>query len=142
MARADFTPNPGPVKIAAGGCMARRLPGGLFLLAIAASTLRAQENPPVDITAPAPPSAPAPAAPPAPPPPAATHWYDEIELHGFISFSITANFNDPKAVGDTVGHNQYRAFDLYANSYSLDEALLQLSRPVNKPGDVGGLIVV
>ena len=118
--------------------MSTRLALPLIMLVTAAAA--AQEPPPIEVV---PPPAVPPQPPPQPPPPPTPRWYDDIVLHGFVSFSITANFNDPPAAeGDSLGRNTYRAFDQFANSYSLDVATLDLQRPVAKPGDVGGRIVV
>jgi hypothetical protein len=111
------------------------------LVLCAAARAGAQEPPaPIEVT-PAPVVAPAPAPAPAAPAVAAApaaHWYDEVQVNGFISFALTANFNDPKpAEGDTIGRNAYRAFDQFANTYELDVAELDVQRPATKPGDVG-----
>ena len=77
---------------------------------------------------------------PLPPPPAApvSHWYDEVAIHGFVSFAANVNFDNPRpAEGDTFGRNQYRAFDFIADTFSLDVAELTVERAPTSPHDIG-----
>ena len=81
---------------------------------------------------------PAPAPLPPPPPAPVSHWYDEVAIHGFVSFAANVNFDNPRAAeGDTFGRNQYRAFDFIADTFSLDVAELTVERAPTSPHDIG-----
>jgi hypothetical protein len=69
--------------------------------------------------------------------PAATHWYDSIDAHAFISASYTYNFNQPKGMDGSPGLNQYRSFDIYHDSFNLDVAELSLQNAASGLNDVG-----
>jgi hypothetical protein len=115
--------------------MRRLATATLTLLAVPAL---AQEPPPAAPIEVVPPAPAAPAAPPAATAAPTTHWYDDIVIDGFISFTLSVSFNDPKsAEGDTLGKNQYRSFDVFANTMSLDVAELTVRRDAQGPGDLG-----
>jgi Putative beta-barrel porin-2, OmpL-like. bbp2 len=93
-------------------------------------TAAAQEGARPEIVAPAP-------LPPPPPAPV-SHWYDEVAIHGFVSFAANVNFDNPRPlVGETFSRNEYRAFDYIANTFSLDVAELTVERAPTSPHDVG-----
>lgn len=81
---------------------------------------------------------PAPTPLPPPPPAPVSHWYDEVAVHGLVSFAANVNFNNPQPLeGETFARNQYRAFDLIANTFSLDAAELSIERAPTSPHDIG-----
>jgi hypothetical protein len=113
---------------------------GVFVIALAgvgaAPRAHAQSSGPAVEVVPTEPAPPAPAL--APAAPAAGHWWEEVALHGFVSFAATLNINNPKGGADSAtGHNQYRAFDVNANAFSLDVAELSIERAPVGANDVG-----
>ena len=74
------------------------------------------------------PDAAAQAGPPAEPAP----WYKQISVNGLVSASYVGNFNSPPS-----GTNQFRVFDVRADSLTLDVAELVVQRSVSAPGEAG-----
>jgi hypothetical protein len=60
------------------------------------------------------------------------HWYDSVEMQGFVSTSFLYNLNTPAS-----GENGFRIFDRHHNSFNLDVFQLVLRKDAARAGEAG-----
>lgn len=65
-----------------------------------------------------------------------------LEMKGYVDFQYLYNFARPEGPTPGTGANGLRVFDTKADSFRMQDAQLDLSRPVANVGDTGGRLVL